>query len=384
MIQSVQNVPPTPTSPQDLSSSFKGTATPRNDTATITKKEVAATKENEDPTSFRLNKHIELSENPELYRKLVYPRMKSVLQQGVPEICESDQLQPYLDILKKIDDNPLVYESDNKTITNENCPVMFFFYFEGGSKVAKTFFDFYSNIKTKRCLNFIVSSRWRDSPETADIAKKHGYTIVGASKPKQDKTISMTLDQVKNEHGEDVLVSVNDLDHLLVWFDDKAKPRRYSTYTDIVRLYVTELLDTDPKYRACSNQNVWEKYVVPCTCLMERNEKYISKVEDGIVWSEYGVSNRFHPTANFFLDRRNETRAEKEDSNYAYSIGTVFANLRKYEVSFFVILSFGDSVSKCLGQILFLFASFDAFSSNFSFFGPSIWNSCDTTHRGIL
>jgi hypothetical protein len=65
---------------------------------------------------------------------------------------------------------------------------------------------------------------------------------------------------------------------------------------------------------------------------MEKNEKYISTVEDGVIWSEYGVNNRFHPTGNFYLNR---SLAEKGDgdSNYVYSIGTVFANLRKYEVS---------------------------------------------------
>ena len=195
--------------------------------------------------------------------------------------------------------------------------------------MAETFFDYYSNIRTKRCLNFIVSSRWKDHEQTKEIVDKHGYTIVGASYPKQDKTISMSLDKIKKKYGDDVLVSVNDLDHLLVWFDLASKPHRYSSYTDMVKLYAYELLST----RGFSNQNVNEKYVVPCTCLMEKNEKYISTIEDGVVWSEYGVTNRFHPTANFYLNKSLETKVEKGKSAYAYSIGTVFANLRLYEVS---------------------------------------------------
>jgi hypothetical protein len=93
-------------------------------------------------------------------------------------------------------------------------------------------------------------------------------------------------------------------------------------------LYAYELLTT----RGCSDQNVMEKYVIPCTCLMELNEKYVSTVEDGVIWSEYGVNNRFHPTGNFYLNRSLAEPGDG-DSNYVYSIGTVFANLRKYEVS---------------------------------------------------
>jgi len=282
-------------------------------------------KDNKDVNTFRLHPSIELSEHPELYRKLVYPPVRKLVESGKVENCPLDPVKPYLDILKNIDDDSLYYEDDNKKNTNQTCPVVFLFYFEGGSKMAELFFDYYSNIKTKRCLNFIVSSRWIDKPGTKEMAENHGYTIVGKHYPKQDKTISMTLFEVQKQYGDEVLASVNDLDHLLVWFDRSGEPHRYSSYTDMVRLYAYELLST----RGCSNQNVNEKYVVPCTCLMEKNEKYISTV-DGVIWSEYGVTNRFHPTANFYLNRSLAIRTDG-DGEYAYSIGTVFANLRKYQ-----------------------------------------------------
>ncbi|VEU40957.1 unnamed protein product [Pseudo-nitzschia multistriata] len=277
---------------------------------------------------FRLHEHVHLSEDPDLYRKLVHPPVRKLLEEGEVKGCPKDPVKPYLDILKNIDKNPSFYEDSSIKNNKSDCPVVFLFYFEGGSKVARTFFEFYSNIETKRCLNFIVSSRWKDHEETKEIVKSHGYTIVGAHYPRQDKTISMSLDKIKKQYGDDVLVSVNDLDHLLVWFDEKSKPHRYSSYTDMVRLYAYELLSTE----GCSDQNVHEKYVAPCTCLMEDNKKYVSTIEkNGVVWSEYGFTNRFHPTANFFLDRTNESKEEKKNSQYAYSIGTVFANLRRYE-----------------------------------------------------
>mmetsp|Transcript_22127 Transcript_22127/g.54756 ORF Transcript_22127/g.54756 Transcript_22127/m.54756 type:complete len:495 (+) Transcript_22127:149-1633(+) len=276
-------------------------------------------------STFRLHPSIEISEDPELFKKLVYPGVRKFAEAGEVEGCPLAPVQPYIDILKNIEEDPLYYE-DGHGKNNQTCPVVYLFYFEGGSKIADTFFDFYSNIKTKRCLNFIVSSRWIDQPGTKEMAASNGYTIVGKHFPKQDKTISSTLYEIQKQYGDDVLVSVNDLDHLLVWFDDSGKTHRYSSYTDMVRLYAYELLSTP----GCSNQNVMEKYVVPCTCLMEENIKYISTAENGVIWSEYGTTNRFHPTGNFYLDRR-MTRRDDGDSNYVYSIGTVFANLRKYE-----------------------------------------------------
>jgi len=277
-------------------------------------------------TNFQLHPSIKIHEDSKLFSELVYPEVRKIVESGEVKNCPPAPVKPYLDILRNIEEDPLYYEDVNiKTINS--CPVVFLFYFEGMSKIADTFFEYYSNIKTKRCINFIVSSRWIDKPGTKEMAENKGYKIVGRHYPKQDKTISMTLHDIRKLYGDDVLVSVNDLDHLLVWFDHSQKPHRYSSYTDIVRLYLYELLST----KGCSNQNVMEKYVVPCTCLMEKNEKYVS-VRDEVVWSEYGTTNRFHPTANFYLNR-SLAIPEDGDSNYVYSIGTVFANLRKYDVS---------------------------------------------------
>jgi hypothetical protein len=311
--------------------------THKNSTATAatTTKSVPNGNDNDDSNVFRLHPSIKLPEDPESYRKLFHPPVQKLTERGTVQGCPLDPVKPYLDILRTIENDPKHYEDDktlqNNNSSNQTCPVVFLFYFEGGSKIADTFFDYYSNIETKRCLKFIVSSRWIDKPGTKEMAASHGYDIVGKHYPKQDKTISQSLYEIQKNYGDDVLVSVNDLDHLLVWFHNGV-PHRYSSYTDMVRLYVYELLTT----RGCSNQNVMEKYVVPCTCLMEKNEQYVSTVfgenNKGVIWSEYGVTNRFHPTGNFYLNR-SLALPDDGDSEYVYSIGTVFANLRKYEVS---------------------------------------------------
>ena len=201
--------------------------------------------------------------------------------------------------------------------------------------MVETFFKFYSNIKTTRCLQFIVSKRWTDHPETRKIVEKHGFYIVGKGRT-QSLTIIDGLKTTKEMFGNQVVVSVNDLDHLLVWFDLDGNPHRYSSYTDIVKLYIYELLST----KGCpDDKNVHEKYVVPCTCLMKNNQEYMSTHDDGILWSEYGVSNRFHPTANFYL---NDTLKQAVSNR---TIGTVFSNLRNMKVSFRLTIREGITMS---------------------------------------
>jgi len=80
----------------------------------------------------------------------------------------------------------------------------------------------------------------------------------------------------------------------------------------MVMLYLYAFLSTD----GCGNKNVHERFVSPCTCMLENNERYLSNKET--IFTEYGMHNRFHPTMNFYLPSVN--KIEKT--------GTVFSNLR--------------------------------------------------------
>ena len=129
-------------------------------------------------------------------------------------------------------------------------------------------------------------------------------------------------------YGEDTLVSINDLDHLLVWFSTDGKPYRHSSYSDMVALYVYELLSTGMgNTRSCGNQMVLERYNVPCTCLIEDNSRYISLEGDDVLFSEYGKTNKFHSTANFYLRNGRPSGTNLGEWN----TGTVYANLRGFD-----------------------------------------------------
>jgi hypothetical protein len=315
-------------------------------------------------SSFQLHEHITLIEDRQKFQKLIVPKVNKLLTEEniqklkikCPREVRDNELQPYIDILINIQQNSSYYESvqNNSNTTNStDCPVLFLYYYEGGTQMTKTWLDYYSNIKTKQCINFIVNKRTtlENQNTTRLLKEQYGYNIIGSkSYVKQDKTISMSLGEIKKQYSDNVVVSVNDLDHLLVWFDNdgsndgegRSKPYRYSTYTDIVLTYIYELLSTP----GCPNEkNVHEKYVVPCTCLMHNNDVYESTVidhqtgiatPDRMIWSEYGITNRFHPTANFYLNRSQENNVVNSNgtsqfqNNYAYTIGTVYSNLKNY------------------------------------------------------
>ena len=70
-----------------------------------------------------------------------------------------------------------------------------------------------------------------------------------------------------------------------------------------------------------------ERYNIPCTCLLEDNSRYVSLEEDSLIYSEYGRTNKFHSTANFYL-RNGKPLGAIEDE---WKTGTVYANLRGFQ-----------------------------------------------------
>jgi len=321
---------------------------PYNDQKSIANRNIPVANGSEDPTVFRLHEHVRVSENLNLYRKIIYPLVRKLVESGVVESCPSDeQVRPYLDILKNIEENPSFYEDNSIQNNSQTCPVVFIFYFEGGLKLAESFFKYYSNFETKRCFRFVVPKRWQDHPETQEIIDTHGYTVMWADNKNstnlQGLTLINGLKVCKRLYGERVVVSMNDLDHFLVWFDLEGQPHRYSSYTDIVRLYVYEFLTT----KGCpDDKNVDEKYVVPCTCLMKENKVYKNAIEnDGVLWSQYRSTNVFHPTANFYL---NETLVYKALRS---KTSTVFSNLRNMTTGNIVVHhKIGRSTKKVLDK----------------------------------
>ena len=281
------------------------------------------------PLEIRLHERLVIDGNAKLFFSTFLQKIKAI---NPSQACD-EQNKPYLNILKKLQADPVYYEDYNdKLPPKQNCPLLLLFYVEGGGKSQlDRWIEFYSNIETKQCIKMIAPKRYRDSTEINRLLNL-GYEMYGADWPvKQDKVISKSLDMIQKDeqYGELVLVSVNDLDHLLAWFDDDGTPHRYSTYSNIVLLYVYELLSTG----ICPNEKMMaERYATPCTCVLENNERYIDLADDNsseqtILWSEYGKNNIFHPTSNFYLRNGKPPQVDRIE----WETGTVFANLWGYD-----------------------------------------------------
>ena len=269
---------------------------------TITNTAAAATKRT---GGGAIHERIEIKENGTMFKELLRPLVTDALKQGAKaeslKSCSQPDVQPYLDIMQSVHTNPQSYEKNNKNECNFKCPLVFLFYYEGGTQtLIDRWTQYYSNIATKCCIKLIAPKRYRNVTDVHQLVAL-GYELIGPDWPiKQDKVININLDRLQKDaenYGEDTIVSVNDLDHLLVWFAEDGTPYRYSSYSDMVLLYAYELLSTS----GCANQMMAERFSVPCTCLLEDNSRYINLGEGNTVYSTYGKTNKFHPTTNFYL-----------------------------------------------------------------------------------
>lgn len=286
---------------------------------------------------FTLHRRLAVKEDQSLFDSEFRPKLDSLLSEvdaGTSSLneCKNTDLEPYLGILRNIHSNPRYYEQNDEKKYDWKCPLVLLFYYESGTK---TLFDrwvqYYSRIEQKQCIKAIAPKRYRNS---SDIHKMidSGYELIGPGWPvKQDKVINIALDAIQKDdayYGEDTLVSINDLDHLMVYFGADGKPYRYSSYSDMVALYVYELLSTGiGNTRSCGNQMMAEKFAVPCTCLIEDNARYISLEGDDVLFSEYGKTNKFHSTANFYLRNGRPSGTNLGE----WRTGTVYANLRGFD-----------------------------------------------------
>ena len=121
------------------------------------------------------------------------------------------------------------------------CPLILLFYYEEtNAQNMDNFVQFY-NIIDHRCIKFAVPWDFVDSLEVEAHQKKTGFQFIlsRARYSDQNKVINDALSQIRKSCGPHCLVSVNDMDHYLVWSHQEARngPKRfyrYHSYSDAV------------------------------------------------------------------------------------------------------------------------------------------------------
>jgi len=284
---------------------------------------------------FTLHERVKVAEDQSLYDEEFRSKIRSLLKEydaGTSSLqnCKEKELEPYLGILRNVHSNPKYYERNDEKTYDWKCPLLLLFYYESGTKsLFDRWVQYHSRITQRRCIKIIAPKRYRNVTDIHALTDL-GYELIGPDWPiKQDKVINTILGRVQTDqvnYGEDTLVSINDLDHLMVWFATDGKPYRYSSYSDMVTLYVYELLAKSAP-ASCGGQMMAERYNVPCTCVLENNSRYISLDNDSLIYSEYGKTNKFHSTANFYL-RNGQPSGTNLDE---FKTGTVYANLRDFQ-----------------------------------------------------
>ena len=287
---------------------------------------------------FTLHERVKVKEDQLLFDSEFRPKIDNLLKEygggtSILNGCKEAEIEPYLNILRNVQSNPKYYERNVDDNYDWKCPLVLLFYYESGTKsLFDRWVQYYSRITQRRCIKIIAPKRYRNVTDIHTLTGL-GYELIGPGWPiKQDKVININLDAMQKDednYGEDTLVSVNDLDHLMVFFGTDGKPHRYSSYSDMVALYVYELLSV-PKLGnrlSCGGQMMAERYNIPCTCVLEDNSRYISLDENSLIYSEYGKANKFHSTANFYL-RNGKPLGTNQDE---WLTGTVYANLRGFQ-----------------------------------------------------
>lgn len=287
---------------------------------------------------FTLHERIKVKEDQSLFDSEFRPKIDALLKEyedgtSILKGCNDNEIEPYLNILRNLQSDPKHYERNADEKYDWKCPLVLLFYYESGTKsLFDRWVQYYSRIAQRRCVKIIAPKRYRNVTDIHTLTGL-GYELIGPGWPiKQDKVININLDAIRKDgdnYGEDTLVSINDLDHLMIFFGSDGTPYRYSSYSDMVALYVYELLSV-PKLGnrlSCGGQMMAERYNIPCTCVLEDNSRYISLDENSLIYSEYGKTNKFHATANFFL-RNGKPLGTNQDE---WLTGTVYANLRGFQ-----------------------------------------------------
>ena len=188
-------------------------------------------------------------EDPNLFRKYFHPLITSFLKtyslvdkaSTSKEYSTKGVESKYLELLKSI------VSQEKPTDYKETCPVIVLFYYHEGSINMQSLTQYYEKFGTN-CIHFAVGKEFHNS-KTVTRYEGLGYNFIKSDETTQNPIILDGLKALAKMYGNDTLVSVNDLDHLLVW-KDKGRYYQYSSYNDFVLVYLHGFLSTE----GCQNK----------------------------------------------------------------------------------------------------------------------------------
>ena len=146
----------------------------------------------------------------------------------------------------------------NRTINDDHwdglhpCPLIFLFYYEETNEEdMNNFVQYYDNFDPQ-CIKFAVPWDFVDSSDIEAHEMKTGFQFISSTArySDQNQVINDALSQIRKSYGPYCLVSVNDMDHYLVWryqeegSDLESRYYQYNSYSDAVRLYMYSFLTT--------------------------------------------------------------------------------------------------------------------------------------------
>ena len=131
------------------------------------------------------------------------------------------------------------------------CPLILLFYYEEtNAQDMDDFAQFYNNFDPQ-CIKFALPWDFVDSLEVEAHRKKTGFQFIlsRARYSDQNRVINDALGIIRKSCGPHCLVSVNDMDHYLVWrYQEGMKLQsrfyKYNSYSDAVKLYMYSFLTT--------------------------------------------------------------------------------------------------------------------------------------------
>ena len=182
----------------------------------------------------------------------------SSLSTSMSKGCGKDSAEDtYMKTMRAV----MVHLNENKDFDNFHwgalhpCPLTLLFYYEEtDTKQFSDFLQFYDRCDS-RCIKFAVPWDFVDSEKIESYEKNYGFQFLQSSArySDQDKVINDALSMIRGSCGPYCLVSVNDMDHYLVWQHSGGdgptgsesalkKFYKYSSYSDAAMLYMYSFL----------------------------------------------------------------------------------------------------------------------------------------------